>query len=55
MGFRVWVGLWMAFFLIIIVCFDISAFVKYITRFTGKLKRFCSNFFFIKKNDLKKN
>lgn len=38
MGFRAWVGLWMAFFLILVVCFDVSAFVKYITRFTGKYK-----------------
>ncbi|CAC5394186.1 Anion exchange protein 3,Anion exchange protein 4,Anion exchange protein 2,Sodium bicarbonate cotransporter 3,Sodium-driven chloride bicarbonate exchanger,Electroneutral sodium bicarbonate exchanger 1,Band 3 anion transport protein,Electrogenic sodium bicarbonate cotransporter 1,Electrogenic sodium bicarbonate cotransporter 4 [Mytilus coruscus] len=31
---RAWVGLWSAFFLLIIVAFDLSALVKYITRFT---------------------
>ncbi|CAF1065828.1 unnamed protein product, partial [Brachionus calyciflorus] len=34
MGFRAWIGIWMTFFLILIVCFDGSAFIKYITRFT---------------------
>ena len=31
---RAWVGLWSALFLLIIVAFDLSALVKYITRFT---------------------
>ena len=34
MPFRVWVGLWTAFFLLIVVAFDLSALVRYITRFT---------------------
>ena len=34
MGFRVWVGLWTALILFIIVITDSSALVKYITRFT---------------------
>ena len=36
MGFRVWIGLWTAFFLIVVVVTDSSVLVKYITRFTGK-------------------
>ena len=32
--FRCWVGLWSALFLLIIVAFDLSALVRYITRFT---------------------
>ncbi|OWF48132.1 electrogenic sodium bicarbonate cotransporter 1-like [Mizuhopecten yessoensis] len=31
---RVWVGVWTAFFLLIIVAFDLSSLVQYITRFT---------------------
>jgi len=31
---RAWVGLWSAFLLVLIVAFDLSALVKYITRFT---------------------
>ena len=31
---RAWVGLWSAFLLLLIVAFDLSALVKYITRFT---------------------
>lgn len=31
---RAWVGLWSAFILLIVVAFDLSALVKYITRFT---------------------
>ena len=31
---RVWVGLWTALYLLIIVAFDMSSMVKYITRFT---------------------
>ena len=34
MPFRCWVGLWAALFLLIIVAFDLSALVRYITRFT---------------------
>lgn len=34
MSFRVWVGLWVFCVLIIIVAFDLSALVRYITRFT---------------------
>ena len=34
MPFRVWVGFWTAFFLLIVVAFDLSALVRYITRFT---------------------
>ncbi|CAH1797121.1 unnamed protein product [Owenia fusiformis] len=34
MSFRVWVGIWTSAVLIIIVAFDLSAMVKYITRFT---------------------
>ncbi|KAH9523267.1 hypothetical protein Btru_066239 [Bulinus truncatus] len=32
--FRAWIGLWTAFILLAIVAFDLSALVKYITRFT---------------------
>lgn len=32
--FRVWVGFWTAFFILLIVAFDLSALVRYITRFT---------------------
>jgi hypothetical protein len=31
---RVWVGLWTGFALIVMVAFDLSALVRYITRFT---------------------
>ncbi|KAK6166324.1 hypothetical protein SNE40_023048 [Patella caerulea] len=34
MTFRCWVGIWTAGFLLLIVMFDLSALVKYITRFT---------------------
>ena len=34
MSFRLWVGLWVFFVLIVIVAFDLSALVRYITRFT---------------------
>ena len=34
MEFRLWVGLWTAFFLIILVALNLSYLVKYITRFT---------------------
>ena len=34
MSFRLWVGLWIFFALIVIVAFDLSALVRYITRFT---------------------
>ena len=34
MGFRFWIGMWIALILIIIVAFDLSALVRYITRFT---------------------
>lgn len=32
--FRAWIGLWTAFLLMLIVAFDLSALVRYITRFT---------------------
>ncbi|CAG5122239.1 unnamed protein product, partial [Candidula unifasciata] len=32
--FRAWIGLWTAFLLLLIVAFDLSALVRYITRFT---------------------
>ncbi|XP_045177486.2 electrogenic sodium bicarbonate cotransporter 1-like isoform X5 [Mercenaria mercenaria] len=32
--FRVWVGFWTGFFILLIVAFDLSALVRYITRFT---------------------
>lgn len=32
--FRCWIGIWTAFLLMIIVAFDLSALVRYITRFT---------------------
>ncbi|XP_012941835.1 sodium bicarbonate cotransporter 3 [Aplysia californica] len=32
--FRAWIGLWTAFFLLLVVAFDLSALVRYITRFT---------------------
>ncbi|XP_043192271.1 electrogenic sodium bicarbonate cotransporter 1-like isoform X14 [Amphibalanus amphitrite] len=34
LSFRVWVGFWIAFYLLILVALDASAYVKYITRFT---------------------
>lgn len=34
MPFRVWVGFWTALFIFLIVAFDLSALVRYITRFT---------------------
>ena len=34
LSFRVWIGVWTFVFLLIIVAFDLSAFVMYITRFT---------------------
>lgn len=34
MPVRVWVGLWTALFILIIVAFDLSSLVRYITRFT---------------------
>ncbi|XP_037076532.1 sodium bicarbonate cotransporter 3-like [Pollicipes pollicipes] len=34
LSFRLWVGLWISFFLIILVALDASAYVCYITRFT---------------------
>ena len=34
MPLRCWIGLWTTFFLILIVMFDLSALVRYITRFT---------------------
>lgn len=34
MGFRVWVGLWIALFLLVIVVTDLSFMVQYITKFT---------------------
>ncbi|XP_055869430.1 sodium bicarbonate cotransporter 3-like isoform X3 [Biomphalaria glabrata] len=32
--FRAWIGLWTAFLLLVVVAFDLSALVRYITRFT---------------------
>ena len=34
MPLRCWIGLWTTFFLILVVMFDLSALVRYITRFT---------------------
>ena len=34
MNFRLYIGLWACFFCIIIVALDLSAFVRYFTRFT---------------------
>lgn len=34
MEFRLWIGLWTALFLTILVAFNLSFLVKYITRFT---------------------
>ena len=34
LSFRLWIGLWTGFILIIMVAFDLSALVRYITRFT---------------------
>lgn len=34
MSFRFWIGTWIVFALLIIVAFDLSAMVRYITRFT---------------------
>lgn len=34
MPFRVWVGFWTGLFILLIVAFDLSALVRYITRFT---------------------
>ena len=32
--FRCWIGIWTTFLLLLIVAFDLSALVRYITRFT---------------------
>ena len=34
LGFRFWIGVWVSLALLIIVAFDLSALVRYITRFT---------------------
>lgn len=34
MGFRFWIGMWIAFILLVLVAIEASAFVCYITRFT---------------------
>ena len=34
MGFRFWIGVWVMVFLFIVVAFDLSFLVRYITRFT---------------------
>lgn len=34
MGLRFWIGMWIAFILIVLVAIDASAIVCYITRFT---------------------
>ena len=34
MPIRCWIGLWTTFFLLLVVMFDLSALVRYITRFT---------------------
>lgn len=34
LNIRLWIGLWMAFFLLVMVALDYSALVCYITRFT---------------------
>ena len=34
MPLRCWIGLWTTFFLLLVVAFDLSALVRYITRFT---------------------
>lgn len=34
MGFRFWIGMWITIILILLVAFDLSALVRYITRFT---------------------
>jgi len=32
--FRFWIGMWLSFLLLLMVAFDLSALVRYITRFT---------------------
>ncbi|VDL95810.1 unnamed protein product [Schistocephalus solidus] len=34
LSFRFWIGMWTAFFLLLVVAFDLSALVRFITRFT---------------------
>ena len=34
LSFRLWIGLWSALILIVLVAFDVSACVRYITRFS---------------------
>jgi len=34
MSFRFWIGVWLFFYLMALVAFDLSALVRYITRFT---------------------
>lgn len=34
MSFRLWIGLWVALLLVLIVAFNLSALVRYITRFS---------------------
>ena len=37
-SFRFWVGMWTALILLVMVAFDLSYLVCYITRFTGKYR-----------------
>ncbi|KAK3083073.1 hypothetical protein FSP39_013225 [Pinctada imbricata] len=49
MPVRLWVGLWTAFFMLVIVAFDLSALVRYITRFTEESFAFLIALIFIVK------
>ncbi len=51
MEFRLWVGLWTSLFLLLVVMFNLSFLVKYITRFTEGyflvLIKKCNKYFII--------
>lgn len=47
MSFRFWIGMWIFLYLLLIVVFDLSSFVRYITRFTEECFAVLISFIFI--------
>ena len=47
LSFRLWIGLWSALLLLVLVAFDLSAYVRYITRFTEESFAALVSFIFI--------
>ena len=47
MSFRFWIGIWVMVALLVIVAFDLSALVRYITRFTEESFAVLISFIFI--------